>query len=159
MPDSPAGDAGLPGTTCPLTLNEPKNNHQRTHTDPSARGAHACVCATVDFDLFWERYPRKVGRAAAERAYATARQTATDAEILRGLDRCQWPENARFIPNPARWLAEDRWRDDPGAAAPLPPLRESAGARLRRECGLDEANDHLFRPADSSAAQPPARLQ
>lgn len=81
-----------------------------------------------DFPDFWAAYPRKVGKGAAEKAFAAAiAKGASVADIAAGLNRQRWPADAQFIPHPATWLNQSRWQDDPGAAAPPPAQSEPAG--------------------------------
>ena len=72
------------------------------------------------FDRFWDAYPRKVGKRAAEKSWK--RIKVTDAlydQIMRSLASAkhtsQWQRNnGQFIPNPATWLNQGRWEDDVG---------------------------------------------
>ncbi|HWO69646.1 MAG TPA: hypothetical protein VNP94_02680, partial [Actinomycetota bacterium] len=68
-----------------------------------------------DFEAFYRRYPRRVGRLAALRAWTSALKRASAAEIMAGLER-QLPELARrepkYIPHPATWLNQGRWQDE-----------------------------------------------
>lgn len=90
----------------------------------SVSPARAAREASDHFADFWQAYPRRVGRAAAERAFRTAlARGAAVADIAAGLARQRWPDNPRFIPHPATWLNQERWRDDPNAAAPPEPSR------------------------------------
>jgi len=72
------------------------------------------------FGWFWDAYPRKVGRADAERAWAQLDpDPALVAEVLAGLARArqsrQWAQDrGRYIPNPANWLRGRRWEDVTG---------------------------------------------
>jgi uncharacterized protein YdaU (DUF1376 family) len=80
-----------------------------------------------DFADFWEAYPRKVGKGAAEKAFAAAvAKGASVADIAAGLNRQRWPADVQYIPHPATWLNGRRWEDDPGAAAPPPAQSEPA---------------------------------
>lgn len=100
-----------------------------------------------NFDLFWQAYPKKVGKEAARKAFS--RVKAPLESLLTAIERqkCgnQWlTENGRFIPNPATWLNQGRWEDDvtsvspaakPGYGVqghhdPLNPLEEAAVNRL-----------------------------
>jgi hypothetical protein len=66
-----------------------------------------------EFETFWKRYPRRVGKLAAMKAYRKARTLATDQEILDGVDRyiaakpayADWCFPATFL-NQGRWLDE-----------------------------------------------------
>lgn len=71
----------------------------------------------TDFADWYGRYPHRVGRAAAERAYRAARQRGATREALlagaaRYRERLAQPEAPRPC-NPATWLAQDRWLDEP----------------------------------------------
>jgi hypothetical protein len=67
-----------------------------------------------DFEQFYTAYPRHVAKMAAEKAYAKARQQATAAEILAGLEKqkSNFPADPKFIPHPATWLSHGRWLDE-----------------------------------------------
>ena len=77
--------------------------------------------ASRRFDTFWAVYPKKVGKGAAEKAFERCHVTdellgkMLDA-ITKAKNSAQWQEeNGRFIPNPATWLNQKRWEDDPGS--------------------------------------------
>jgi hypothetical protein len=70
------------------------------------------------FERFYESYPRKIGRRAAEKAYSaaikrgashSALQTAAEAYLGFTSER---RTETHFIPHPATWLNADRWEDD-----------------------------------------------
>ena len=73
------------------------------------------------FADFYGRYPRKVGKDAARRAWAKAVKRAPADQIIAGLV-AQLPALAarelRFQPHPSTWLNEGRWQDEP-AGRPL----------------------------------------
>lgn len=74
------------------------------------------------FAAFWEAYPKKVGKEAARKAWKRVKPDAALYErILRAVDAAkgcdQWcREGGRFIPNPATWLNQGRWDDEPAQA-------------------------------------------
>ena len=70
------------------------------------------------FDEFWNAYPKKVGKAAALRAW---KKIAPSKEIISRMISTidafkhseQWTkESGRYIPNPTTWLAQGRWDDE-----------------------------------------------
>lgn len=67
-----------------------------------------------DFQLFWDVYPRKVGRGAAQKALVKALKKATISKILSGAENYaksgKLPE-MQFIPHAATWLNQERWDD------------------------------------------------
>ena len=67
-----------------------------------------------DFDLFWSRYPRRVGKLAAMKAYQRALLMATPDEIVAGVEtyRQHLPEDVKFVPHAATWLNQGRWMDE-----------------------------------------------
>ena len=73
--------------------------------------ARACEA----FDVFWESYPKKVGKEAARKAFAKVKVpvetlVAAVEEQKRG---GQWQrDNGQYIPNPATWLNQGRWEDE-----------------------------------------------
>jgi hypothetical protein len=87
---------------------------EKVKTRPPAR-------ADAAFDQWWVTYPKKVGKAAARKAYAKALKTTDADTIIAGL-KAQLPKllasEDRFRPNPATWLNEGRWDDEPPAQPP-----------------------------------------
>lgn len=69
---------------------------------------------TEDFEIFWNEYPRKVGKKDAFNAFKKAKQPVqvlVDA-VRKQMESEQWAkENGRYIPNPATWLNQGRWDD------------------------------------------------
>lgn len=84
----------------------------------------ARVRARANFDTFWTAYPNKTRRADAETAWAKlGPDSALVDKMLAAIETqrqsTQWTrESGRFIPNPAKWLGEQRWRDEGTAAQP-----------------------------------------
>ena len=101
------------------------------------------------FDVFWNAFPKKVGKGAAENAWDRIRPNDNQKEkMLRALDwqrqQDQWvKDGGRFIPNPATWLNQGRWEDEP------PSVRSSLriGAHLEKEAssGLPSERDDLIK--------------
>jgi hypothetical protein len=82
------------------------------------------------FARFWEAYPNKVGKAAAEAAYAKALKRISGPDppsvLLAGVERAKasraWGEG--FIPHPKTWLSQGRWDDEPAEVIPLKASHE-----------------------------------
>lgn len=68
--------------------------------------------SSAEFDQFWNCYPKKVGRGAAEKAWLKAIAVTTAEEITRVVQAYPWGEDKQFIPHPATWLNQRRWQDD-----------------------------------------------
>lgn len=71
------------------------------------------------FAQFWHAYPKKVGKGDAEAKFQKLKPTA---ELLASmLSALQWQvqttqwsrERGKYIPNPATWLHQRRWEDEP----------------------------------------------
>lgn len=74
--------------------------------------------SAMQFSEFWDHYPRKVGKTAAERTFKKLKpSTALFQTILAALDaqKCteQWQrDGGQYIPYPATWLNGRRWEDE-----------------------------------------------
>lgn len=71
-----------------------------------------------EFDEFYQAYPRREDRKAAERAYRTARKSATHAQIMAGLAGYVAEKRGaerQFIKLPATWLNAAAWENTPPA--------------------------------------------
>lgn len=91
----------------PILDHGPRTNiHDQPTDDPKK-------CAFQDdFSLFWDRYPLKVGKKAALKAYqATRRKGATAGEIMEGLSRyLEFKDKAgERHHNPATFLGPNEW--------------------------------------------------
>lgn len=80
---------------------------------------------TEEFDIFWTRYPKRVKRFDAMKAYQKARIVATAEEILAGVVQllAHMPDEMRYVPHATSWLNAGRWTDE--YAAPVVPVKES----------------------------------
>lgn len=84
-------------------------NQTRTRSKPGANYA-------ADFLNFWEAYPRRVGKGDAWKSWQ--KSTPAIADVLKALawqSRSQdWTkEGGKYIPNPATYLNQRRWEDEP----------------------------------------------
>jgi DNA-binding transcriptional ArsR family regulator len=70
----------------------------------------------TSFAEFWTHYPRKIGRAAAAKAFAKAAKKHKTDDILFGLSQqidTMKSKDQQFIPHAATWLNAERWTDEP----------------------------------------------
>ena len=106
---------------------ENKSQHCESLSVKTADGAgrekpvdHSKTIVAKRFDEFWDEYPRKVGKGAAERAWGKIRPTAElHGKIMAALEKAKgcrdWvKDNGEFIPHPTTWLNQKRWEDDYG---------------------------------------------
>lgn len=81
--------------------------------------ADASIFIDATFAEFWSAYPNKVGKRDARGSYDRALKRISGPDppsvILAGVARAQtsrkWLDG--IIPNPATWLNQDRWEDEP----------------------------------------------
>lgn len=68
-----------------------------------------------NFDLFWTAYPKKVGKAAAKKAFAKVKVNINTliSAVEQQKQSDQWrKDNGQYIPNPTTWLNQGRWDDE-----------------------------------------------
>jgi hypothetical protein len=67
---------------------------------------------TEDFTIFWTAYPKKTGKDAAYKSWAKAKPRLDDVMYALSWqqDSDQWKRG--YIPNPATYLNQGRWKDE-----------------------------------------------
>ncbi len=102
----------------PSEPSEPNLTFQ-TGPDPHKPPKRGRVVGDLIFEKFWSTYPKKVAKRAAFRAWCKEAKHCTDVqdEIFAALDwqvkQAQWTkDNGQYIPNPATWLNQGRWKDE-----------------------------------------------
>jgi hypothetical protein len=102
------------------------------------------------FAAFWAVYPRRVAKAAAERAWPKACQRSTPAEIVAAARRYaeRPPDDPKFIPHPATWLSQARFEDETNvehaARSPKPQqpqYRRNPAAEFLRRTAADDGDN------------------
>lgn len=94
------------------TLNKHKQN--KTKQPPISPKGEEVV---KRFEQFWSAYPRKVGKGLAEKWFI--KNKPSEQTLVRMIEAVetqktseQWlRQNGQFIPYPATWLNQERWRD------------------------------------------------
>jgi hypothetical protein len=85
------------------------------------------------FSSFWSKYPKRVGKGAATKAWSKRKCASVRDAIMAALE-CQRAfllrEGGKYTPNPATWLNERRWEDDPPALIPDGALSSRLEASL-----------------------------
>ncbi|WP_196602103.1 replication initiator protein A [Pectinatus frisingensis] len=70
------------------------------------------------FNQFWQSYPKKIGKGAAEKAWNKIKPDKDLFEkmlfaIYQAKHSRQWQkDNGQYIPNPSTWLNQKRWEDE-----------------------------------------------
>lgn len=98
-----------PALPCPVLKTTPSTTRkERASVDAAVK------VESEGFDTFWQTYPRRVGKKAAQKAYAKAVKEATPESILAAVKAADFDtrENGRFIPHPSTWLNQGRYMDE-----------------------------------------------
>lgn len=124
--DNPGGGAGA----------APRTSHSSEPVKEPVKPKVADAPDSVAFDRFWALYPRKVGKSAAEKAWAKIKVTA-DLFDLMAKALAAWTvstdwtkDGGQFIPHASTWLNGKRWEDElpqPAGAAPFASRRQASG--------------------------------
>ena len=90
-----------------------------------------------EFEQFWTAYPKKVGKQAAQKAFRNAQNRPRIDDLLKAIDRArlseQWrKDGGQFIPNPATWLNQGRWDDEPVQIVQVQPKAQVKVERASR---------------------------
>jgi len=93
-----------------------------------------------DWEYFWDLFPNKVGKGAAFKAFAKALRRTSPEVLFQGLRRYVNKTDERPWCNPATWLNQDRWLDQPATV-------ETDQQKNKRE--MREIFDALDRPSQS----------
>ena len=78
----------------------------------------------VWFTQFWDKYPKKVDKVTARRAFDKKCKSEADLKvIIEGLERwiACW-KDPQYIPYPSKWLNSERYNDNPTSAEDENPL-------------------------------------
>lgn len=115
---------GVNNTLINKSITQDKTRHRQdkdirqdidTSTPNPPKGVDAI---TERFNTFWEAYPKKTGKGAAEKAF---RKIKPSGDLLQKMLKAieaqkrsdQWRrDNGQFIPLPTTWLNQKRWEDD-----------------------------------------------
>ena len=105
-------DKGSMPSQCQPNANPLLTNNQ----EPRTNNLITNIDIYTDFDQFWSIYPKRTGKAAALKAWNKIRPDISI--VLKALawqkESKQWFEKGgQFIPNPATWINQHRWDDEP----------------------------------------------
>lgn len=98
-----------------------KDTKQKQKKTSSSLRSDVSVVERDSFNRFYDLYPRKVGRAAAEKAWHKIWQEHGDAiteKIIDAINKqviaghLRLDENKKYCPHPATWLNQGRWDDE-----------------------------------------------
>jgi uncharacterized protein YdaU (DUF1376 family) len=69
-----------------------------------------------DWQRFWNEYPNKIGKADARKSFNKATKKVSPEILFQGLDKYVHKTDDRPFCNPATWLNQERWTDEPAVA-------------------------------------------
>jgi uncharacterized protein YdaU (DUF1376 family) len=123
---------------CMSDANQNQNHisHSLRSCDTRAKKPGTAPLDQDEFDAFWAICPNKVGKAAAAKAFKYARRRVDLDTLMAGWKRYINKTDDRLWCNPATWLNQDRWTDEP--AARPPSARSPSGAKHPGQAALDE---------------------
>ncbi len=118
----------------PLVLSYSDESVIETFDGIAARIKYPSSHENDEFETFWNAYPRKVGKTAAQKAFQNAHNRPRIDDLLLAIGRAraspQWAkEGGQFIPHPSTWLNQGRWDDQ------LPEIESPMQAQARAFLG------------------------
>jgi hypothetical protein len=131
-------DNGATLATSTGRLSRPMNHPN----EPSNKTPDEFIRGKDDFDMFWNSYPLKVGKAAAKRAWDKAITIEKPEVIIMGAYRYALDPNRHpsFTAHASTWLNAGRWAD-----APLPPRILTADEKRAQELAESRAKSERER--------------
>ncbi|MEG0241679.1 MAG: hypothetical protein RR726_04480 [Pseudomonas sp.] len=106
------------GSDCPVL-------HTEITTKTTAETSSSVLANPLEgFDRFWKLYPRKVGKAPAEKAWKKLKVTPELLDLIanalaRQSVSIDWLKSGgQYIPHPSKWLNEKRWEDETATGKP-----------------------------------------
>ena len=126
----------------------------RTSHPPEPVNEPKPLCTTnpaEGFDRFWKLYPRKVGKAPAEKAWKKLKVTPELFTLIatalgRQSVSIDWLKSGgQYIPHPATWLNDKRWQDEVTSASAI--SRHTNLDQINHEDGLEQQADGTYRIA------------
>lgn len=112
IPESPGTSENYRPNLIESNLRESKGtqNPEENLTEPPQAADHD----RSSFEVFWMKYPKKVGKDDARKAWQQKRPDL--AAVLSALSsQAEWlaREGGKYTPNPSTWLNQGRWQDEP----------------------------------------------
>jgi hypothetical protein len=113
------------------------------------------------FDLFWQLYPNKVGKKDADKSFEKVMKSGTVEfeKLMQGLHRYVRKTDDRPWCNPATWLNQGRWEDQPAAVNGNGKSVLAAADRQLEQLGGQDAADRYVPGSQGprSLDQPPGQ--
>lgn len=102
-------------TTNDTTEGQQKDNKRTTYNNDKKKKNDNIYMTDIDFNLFWDTYPRKIGKTNAKNKFLKIKRELLE-KIMSSLKNYilteQWSKDTQFIPHPTTWLNGERWNDE-----------------------------------------------
>lgn len=168
VPDMSLGDkSSVPDVSFnqePITNNQKNSSNEEfslPQTPSQAEGAaeSADEDYPIEFEQFWQTYPRKTGKRKAFEAWRKARRKTNNTFLIAKASRYAADPNREpgYTLTPANWLDGEHWDDDPLPAKPEPTARPSPSAWNRSQANQDANAALIAHYAAEEAAENQSR--
>jgi hypothetical protein len=143
-----ADSAPMPNSVGAKQVADSAPEPKATGVKGSLERSSSSVSSFLEFEQFWNVFPRKVGKRAARAAFGRAVKRASVGEILAGAQRYHLDPNREmaFTAHPTTWLNRDSWGDEL-----LPARSKSVSSEIDRR--LAEEGAQTWRPSKSAIRQ------
>lgn len=148
----------------PITNNQKNSSNEEfslPQTPSQAEGAaeSADEDYLIEFEQFWQTYPRKTGKRKAFEAWRKARRKTNNTFLIAKASRYAADTNREpgYTLTPANWLDGEHWDDDPLPAKPEPTARPSPSAWNRSQANQDANAALIAHYAAEEAAENQSR--
>lgn len=143
-----------------LTKNqEPRTNNQKNFIYNPQTPSGGFEDYPIEFEQFWQTYPRKTGKRKAYAAWRKARRKTNNTFLIAKASRYAADPNREpgYTLTPANWLDGEHWDDDPLPAKPEPTARPSPSAWNRSQANQDANAALIAHYAAEEAAENQSR--
>lgn len=143
-----------------LTKNqEPITNNQKNFIYNPQTPSGGFEDYPIEFEQFWQTYPRKTGKRKAYAAWRKARRKTNNTFLIAKASRYAADPNREpgYTLTPANWLDGEHWDDDPLSAKPEPTARPSPSAWNRSQANQDANAALIAHYAAEEAAENQSR--
>lgn len=148
----------------PITNNQKNSsNEEFSLPQPPSQAEGAAESADedypIEFEQFWQTYPRKTGKRKAYAAWRKARRKTNNTFLIAKASRYAADPNREpgYTLTPANWLDGEHWDDDPLPAKPEPTARPSPSAWNRSQANQDANAALIARYAAEEATENQSR--
>lgn len=116
----------------PVTRDTGGSDNRIQRTDTEKKEEETRARRAWPFDEFWRLFPNKVGKGAAEKAFRKVEKSRSVEFpfLLEALRRYAAKNDDRPWCNPATWLNQSRWTDEPAEAVGGKAQRAGSGGSL-----------------------------